>query len=143
MIKMSICPKMCLLARSRILLKIVIFYHRGHIQSENFNFSQNVGPVQDFAHINCHFWPPWICRRWKIQFWQMYWPDQWFCSKLSFFKDFAQNGHFLMILLKIVIFDQHGHVEDENLNFSKNVAPMKDFAQNCNFLRILLKIVIF
>ena len=46
------------------------------------------------------------------------------------------------ILLKIVIFDHSGHVDDENVNFSKNVGPIQDFAPICHFLRILLKIVI-
>ena len=50
--------------------------------------------------------------------------------KMSIFpKVLAQSR----ILLKIVIFDHHCHVEDENVNFSKN------FAQS----RILLKVVIF
>ena len=36
-------------------------------------------------------------------------------------------------LLKIVIFDHHGHVDDENFNFSKNNGPIKDFTQNGHF----------
>ena len=37
------------LAQSKILLKIVIFDHSGHIDDENVDFSKYVGPMQDFA----------------------------------------------------------------------------------------------
>ena len=89
---------------SRFLLKIVIFDHHRHVQSENLNFSKNVGPMQDFAQ-NCHFWPPLICWGWKFKFFQKFWPDQGFCSK-------------------IVIFDHRGHVQAKNFICSNKCCPV-------------------
>ena len=43
-----------LVARSKTLLKIVIFDHRRHVQARNFIFSNKCGPIQDFAQ-NCIF----------------------------------------------------------------------------------------
>ena len=92
---------------------------------------------------NCHFWPPRTCQGWKFQFLKKCWPDPGFCSKLSFLTSadisrmkiltFAKMLARSRILLKIVIFDHRGHVEDENVNFSKNIGRIKNFAQNCNF----------
>ena len=127
--------------------------------------------MQDFAQ-KLSFLPPWTCRGWKCQFFQNCWPNPG-CSKLSFFTTadmpsliisiFPKMLALCRILLKIVIFDHHGYVEDENVNFSKNLGPFQDFAQNCHFWplqtcrgwkcqflqkilaqsKILLKIVIF
>ena len=44
-VKISTFPQM--LARWRILLKIAIFDHRGHVKDENCNFSKSFGPIQD------------------------------------------------------------------------------------------------
>ena len=40
-----------MLARSRILLKIVIFDHRGHVQAKNFICCNKYGQIQDFAVV--------------------------------------------------------------------------------------------
>ena len=117
---MSIFPK--ILTRSRILLKIVIFHHRGHVEDENFNFSKSVGPkkwqfwakslillkiviFEHHGHVEDD----------KFQFNKKLWPDPGFCSK-------------------IVNCDHYEHVEDENVHFFQKFWPTRGFCSKLSFL---------
>ena len=110
--KMSIFPK--ILARSRILLKTVIFDHSGHVEDEYVNFSKNISPIQDFIS--------------KLSFLTIADMSR---MKISIFPKMLALS---TILLKIVIFEHHGHVEDGKLQFFKNFGPIEDFAQNLSIL---------
>ena len=131
------------MARSRILLKFVIFDHRGPVQAKNFIFSNKCGPIQDFAQ-NCIF-----DHRGHVEDEMSIFPKILAQSRILLkILIFDHRGHVHFhfafhffpiilarskILLKIVIFEHHGHVEDENFNFSINSGPIKNFAQNCHF----------
>ena len=109
------------LTQSRILLKIVIFDHCGHVEAKNFICSNKCGPIQDFYSKLSFFDHRGHVQSENLNFSRM---------KISIFPiTVARSKN----LLKIVFFDHHGYVEDESLNFSNNCGPIQDFAQICHF----------
>ena len=137
--EISISPK--LLARSRILLKIVVLDHSGHMFRLRISFVPIIVARSKIFTQNCHFWIPRICWGWKLKLFQKCMPFQGFCTKLSFLTTADMSRMKISIspkilersriLLKNCHFHHCGHVEDENVNISKIVGPFKDFAQNC------------
>ena len=108
---------------AKVSLKFTIFDHHGHVACQNFRFVRYFHMLQDFTKIY-HFWSPRTCWESKCQIFQIFgtmqnvysnwsfWPPRTCC--ISKFLDFSDIFAWCKVLIKIVIFDHHGHVGIES-----------------------------